>query len=44
MGALQTLADYSQLGWLLITVVLIGLFAPLLTVLIVQRSAIRTDD
>jgi hypothetical protein len=35
-------ADYSALGWLLITVALIGLLAPLLTVLIVQHSPLRT--
>ena len=43
-GAVQTPADYSQLGWLLITVMLIGVLAPLLTVLLVQRSRLRTDD
>lgn len=43
-GTVQTPADYSQLGWLLITVALIGLLAPLLTVLLVQRSRLRTHD
>ena len=43
-GAVQIPADYSQLGWLLITVALIGVLAPLLTVLLVQRSRLRTDD
>ncbi|MDH3761975.1 MAG: hypothetical protein OEU50_13420, partial [Gammaproteobacteria bacterium] len=38
----KTAADYSDLGWLLITVALIGLLAPLLTVVIVQRSRLRT--
>ena len=37
-------ADYSQLGWLLITVTLVGVLAPLLTVLAVQRSRLRTRD
>ena len=43
-GTLQTPADYSQLGWLLITVTLIGVVAPLLTVLLVQRSRLQTHD
>ncbi len=43
-GAIQTPADYSQLGWLLITVALVGLVAPLLTVLLVQRSRLQTQD
>jgi hypothetical protein len=38
----KTAADYSELGWLLITVALIGLLAPLLTVVIVQRSRLHT--
>ena len=41
-GAFEVPADYSQLGWLLITVALIGVLAPLLTVLVVQRSRLRT--
>ena len=43
-GALQSPADYSQLGWLLITVTLIGVLAPLLTVLLVQSSRLQTQD
>ena len=43
-GTLQTPADYSQLGWLLITVTLVGVVAPLLTVLLVQRSRLQTHD
>jgi hypothetical protein len=43
-GAIQTPADYSQLGWLLITVASIGVLAPLLTVLVVQRSRLQTQD
>jgi hypothetical protein len=39
-----TAADYSELGWLLITVALIGLLAPLLTVYIVQRSRLQTQQ
>lgn len=37
-------ADYSELGWLLMTVMLIGLVAPLLTVLIVQHSRLHTKQ
>ncbi len=43
-GAIQVPADYSLLGWLLITVALIGVLAPLLTVALVQRSRLRTTD
>ena len=43
-GTVQLPADYSQLGWLMITVSLIGLLAPLLTVLLVQRSRLQTRD
>lgn len=43
-GVVTTPADYSQLGMLLITVALIGLVAPLLTVLLVQKSPLRTKD
>lgn len=37
-------ADYSQLGPLLITVAVIGVAAPLLTIALVQRSRLRTRD
>lgn len=37
-------ADYSELGWLLITVFLIGLMLPLMTVFLVQRSPWRTSQ
>jgi len=39
-----TAADYSELGWLLITAGLVGLLAPLLTVWIVQRSRLHTQQ
>lgn len=39
-----TAADYSELGWLLISVFLIGLLLPLLTVALVQRSPWRTSQ
>ena len=43
-GAVQTAADYSELGMLLITVVLAALIVPLLTVFIVQRTALHIKD
>lgn len=43
-GAMSTAADYGELGWLLIVVALIGVIAPLLTILIIQRSPLRTDQ
>ncbi|GAA6199006.1 hypothetical protein [Aquicoccus sp. SU-CL01552] len=43
-GALVTPADYSQLGWLLITVALITVALPLLAVVVVQNSPLRTPD
>jgi len=41
---ISTAADYSELGWLLILVALIGLIVPLLTILIIQRSPLRTHQ
>ena len=43
-NAVQSSADYSELGWLLISVTLIGIIAPLLTVYLVQRSPLRTHQ
>jgi MFS family permease len=43
-GAIEIAADYSQLGWLLITVALLGLVLPLLTIMLVQSSRLRTTD
>ena len=43
-GVIETAADYSDLGWLLISVSLIGLCTPLLTVLIIQRSPLRSNQ
>jgi len=40
----ETAADYSQLGWLLITVALLGFVVPLLTVVLVQLSPLKTTD
>ncbi len=41
-GVMETPADYSEVGALLITVALITLLAPLIAVAIVQRSRFRT--
>ena len=43
-GEIATAADYSLLGWLLITVALISVAAPLVTIYIVQRSALKTNE
>ena len=43
-GAIITPADYSQLGLLLLLVSAITVAAPLLTVALVQRSRLRTED
>ena len=40
----ESIADYSELGMLLITVALIGVAAPLLSVFLVQRSRLRTHQ
>jgi hypothetical protein len=43
-GVIETPADYSNLGILLISVAAIGLIAPLVTVLIVQNTRLRTAE
>jgi hypothetical protein len=43
-GAIETPADYSELGWLLITVALITLAAPLLSIFVIQRTRFRTQQ
>ncbi|WP_425046530.1 hypothetical protein [Primorskyibacter sp. S87] len=43
-GTITTPADYSDLGMLLITVSVITVAAPLLTVWIIQHSPLRTSD
>ena len=43
-GIIETSADYSALGWLLIAVTLIGVAAPLITILIVQHTSLRTSE
>ena len=41
---IKSVADYSELGWLMIIVATISLLAPLLTVALIQRSALRTQQ
>ena len=43
-GAVKVAADYGELGWLLITIAVIELCVPLLVILIVQRSRLRTEQ
>jgi hypothetical protein len=43
-GAVITSADYSQLGWLLISVTLISAALPLTTICIIQHSPLRTQE
>jgi hypothetical protein len=43
-GAITTAADYSQLGWLLITVALASVLLPLLAIVLVQSSRLRTTQ
>ena len=43
-GAVTTAANYSELGLLLISVAAVTVVAPLLAVIIVQRTPLRTSD
>ena len=43
-GVIEVAADYGELGWLLITVAIIAVAAPLLTILVVQRTLFRTEE
>jgi len=43
-GDITVAADYGDLGWILITVALIALLAPLVTVIIVQKSRLHTTQ
>jgi hypothetical protein len=43
-GAIITTADYSELGLLLITVLLITLTVPIGMVIIIQNSRFKTND
>ena len=40
----ETVSNYDELGWLMITAALISLLAPLLTVVVIQRSPLRTHQ
>ncbi len=42
--AIQVPADYGELGWLLITVAVIAVATPLLTIALVQHSRLRTQQ
>jgi hypothetical protein len=42
--AIESTADYSELGWILIGVALIGFCVPLLAVFVIQRSRLRTHQ
>jgi hypothetical protein len=41
---IESTADYGELGWLLISVTVIGFIAPLLTVYLIQHSPLRTHQ
>ncbi|MDK3073030.1 hypothetical protein QO034_07910 [Sedimentitalea sp. JM2-8] len=43
-GVVELAADYSQLGWLLITVAVLGVVLPLVTIAAVQMSRLHTTD
>jgi hypothetical protein len=43
-GAVVVPADYSQLGLLFVTVAIVGVAAPLATILVVQRSRLHTEQ
>ena len=43
-GVVSIPADYSQVGWLLITTSVIGVAAPIITILIIQASKYRTTE
>ncbi|MCP4331843.1 MAG: folate/biopterin family MFS transporter [Gammaproteobacteria bacterium] len=41
---IESTADYSELGWILISVALVGFCGPLLTVFFIQRSRLQTHQ
>lgn len=43
-GAIEIAADYSELGWLLISVAMIGVAIPLAVIVAVQNSRLRTEQ
>lgn len=44
LGTIETAADYSELGGLLIVVVVLGVSLPLLVIALVQHSSLRTQQ
>ncbi len=43
-GAVEIPADYSELGWLLLTVTVVTVALPLMVIFVVQRSPLRSID
>ena len=43
-GSIQMTENYATLGWLLITVAVTSVAAPLITIALVQQSRFRTQD
>jgi hypothetical protein len=43
-GAIEVAADYSELGWLLVSVALIGIAVPLAVIVTVQNTRLRTEQ
>jgi len=43
-GGIQSVANYSDLGMLLIVVTLLTLVVPVITVMIIQRSKLKTNE
>ena len=43
-GSIEVVADYGELGWLLITVALISVVLPLTTIMVIQHSRLRTQQ
>jgi hypothetical protein len=43
-GQVTVPADYSELGWLLITVAVIGVAMPIITIVFVQKSRLQTQQ
>jgi hypothetical protein len=43
-GAIESTADYSELGWLLISVAMISVAVPLAVIAMVQNSRLRTEQ
>ena len=43
-GSIEVVADYGELGWLLITVAVISVVLPLVTIVVIQHSRLRTQQ